>query len=280
MSAIDLPSQPDLTEAEDERDAVSHATALSPRLMFETIHRHGQAELHRPLPALWFSGIAAGVLIGFSILGEALFRANLPDVDWRPMVENLGYTLGFVLVILGRMQLFTENTITTVVPIMLKPKRETLQRTAQLWATVLLANVLGAFLFASFLNFTPVLAKDVSVAMVDLSRHATGFSPQEGFFRGIPAGVLIAALVWMMPSAQSNALALIVVFTWLIAMGDFTHIVAGSVEMAFLIVRNDLTAPDALLGFFLPVLAGNIVGGTFVFTLLTWAQIKPEVQTE
>nr|WP_315899399.1 formate/nitrite transporter family protein [Leisingera aquaemixtae] len=96
--------------------------------------------------------------------------------------------------------------------------------------------------------------------------------------RGIPAGVLIAALVWMLPRANGSELALIVLFTWLIALGDFTHIIAGSVEMAFLMVQGELGLFPAVFRFFLPVLLGNVIGGTAVFTLLTWAQIRPEVK--
>ena len=89
---------------------------------------------------------------------------------------------------------------------------------------------------------------------------------------------MIAALVWMLPGSEHNQVAIIILFTWLIALGDFTHIVAGSVEMAFLAVQGLIGVQQAVFGFFLPVLLGNVVGGTVIFTLLAWAQIKPEVE--
>ncbi|MCK0149499.1 formate/nitrite transporter family protein [Marivita sp. S6314] len=272
------PQSPDLIEKREEEHAVEEAAHLSPRLMFEAIRRSGEEELERPMRALWYSGIAAGILISFSVLGEAVLRAYLPDADWRYIVENAGYTFGFLLVILGRMQLFTENTITTVVPVMIHPTRSAFGRTARLWGIVLIANVIGAFAVAAFFAYGPVLADDVRSAFTDLSYHATGMPAMEGFLRGIPAGVLIAALVWMLPGSEHNQVAIIVLFTWLIALGDFTHIVAGSVEMAFLAVQGLISAPQALFGFFLPVLLGNVVGGTVIFTVLAWAQIKPEVE--
>ncbi len=270
----------DLTQAKEERDAVEEAAWLSPRLIFEAIRRSGEEELKRPASALWFSGIAAGLLISFSVLGEALLRARLPESEWRYIFENAGYSFGFLLVILGRMQLFTENTITTVVPALIAPSREMLRDVGVLWGTVLLANVIGAFVVAIFFAYAPVLEPDVRAAFTDLSHHATGMPWAEGLMRGIPAGVLIAALVWMLPAAHTGQIALIVIFTWLIALGDFTHIVAGSVEMAFLAVQGLISPGAALFGFFLPVLAGNVLGGTVVFTLLAWAQIKPEVERE
>ncbi|MCE8548463.1 formate/nitrite transporter family protein [Ruegeria pomeroyi] len=267
-----------LAEEEKEREAVEEATALSPKLIFEAIRLNGEEELGRPARALWWSGIAAGILISFSVWGEAILRANLPDRDWRYLVENLGYSLGFVLVILGRMQLFTENTITTVVPVVLSPSRNSFLRTGRLWAVVLAANTVGAFVAAGFMVYAPVLSTAVQDAIAALSHHATAMPWHQGLLRGIPAGILIAALVWMLPGADGSALPLIILFTWLIAAGDFTHVIAGSVEMAFLLVSGDLTFVPAVFGFFIPVLLGNIIGGTMVFTLLTWAQIRPEVK--
>ncbi|WP_299695122.1 formate/nitrite transporter family protein [uncultured Tateyamaria sp.] len=279
MSNINTGSQDgDLIDDPTEAKAVEDVAPLSPKLIFEAIRRNGEEELERPDRALWFSGIAAGILISFSVLGEALLRSSLPDADWRYVVENMGYTLGFMLVILGRMQLFTENTITTVAPVLVERSRACLVRTVQLWSIVLVANVVGAFAVATFFAYGPVLSADVAAAFGDLSRHATGMPAMEGLMRGIPAGVLIAALVWMMPTANGNAVALIFLFTWLIALGDFTHIVAGSVEMAYLMVQGELGLGQAVFGFFLPVLAGNIIGGTVIFTLLAWAQIQPEVK--
>ena len=269
---------PALTEKRKEEEALEQAAELSPKLIFEAIRRNGEEELERPSRTLWYSGIAAGILISFSVIGEAILRAKLPDTEWRYIIENAGYTFGFLLVILGRMQLFTENTITTVVPTLINPNASSFGRTGRLWSIVLAANVVGAFAVATFLAYGPVLADDVRQAFTDLSYHATGMPAMEGFLRGIPAGVLIAALVWMMPGSEHNQVAIIVLFTWLIALGDFTHIVAGSVEMAFLAVQGLISFPQATFRFFLPVLLGNVVGGTAIFTILAWAQIKPEVE--
>ena len=269
---------PALTEKRKEEEAVEHAAELSPKLIFEAIRRHGEEELERPSRTLWYSGIAAGILISFSVIGEAILRAKLPDTEWRYIIENAGYTFGFLLVILGRMQLFTENTITTVVPTLINPNASSFGRTGRLWSIVLAANVVGAFAVAIFLAYGPVLADDVRQAFTELSYHATGMPAMEGFLRGIPAGVLIAALVWMMPGSEHNQVAIIVLFTWLIALGDFTHIVAGSVEMAFLAVQGLISIPQETFGFCLPVLFGHVVGGTAIFTILAWAQIKPEVE--
>ncbi|MEO1552226.1 MAG: formate/nitrite transporter family protein [Pseudomonadota bacterium] len=260
--------------------AVTEASRLNARLVYEVIRRDGEEELKRPTRSLIWSGVAAGLLISFSVLGEAVFRAHLPDVEWRFLVENLGYSFGFLLVILGRMQLFTENTITTVLPMLDKQPNNCLRRMVRLWGIVLTANVVGAFFAALFMVVSGTLPAEVFDAVVSLSAHATGFGPLQGFLKAIPAGILIAAIVWMMPGQQGSEVLVIVLFTWLIAAGDFTHIIAGAVEMWVMVLLGDLGAAGALFGFFLPVLAGNVVGGTTVFAALAWGQVRAEVEEE
>lgn len=262
-----------------EKEAVTEAGHMSAKLVYFVVMREGRTELSRPTASLIWSGLAAGLCIGFSVLGESIFRAYLPDAPWRHLLENLGYSLGFLLVILGRMQLFTENTITTVLPLMTDPSTKMGWAVARLWTIVLAANIVGCFIGAAFLAWTPAVPPEVLAAMTELSHHATSAPAFEAFFKAIPAGILIAALVWMLSAGDhGGGFWVILTFTWLIAAGDFAHIVAGSVEMAFLILSGGLGVGPAVLGFFLPVLAGNVVGGTVVFTLLAWGQVKEEVQ--
>lgn len=265
-------------EQAEEEESVSEASRLSARLIYEVVRRDGEDELTRPTSSLIFSGLAAGILIAFSMIGQAVLRAGLPDTEWRLLVDSLGYSFGFLLVILGRMQLFTENTITTVLPLMGKPCRAYFYWVLRLWAIVLAANLVGAFIAAAFLLIFDPLPADVTEAMVEISRHATSNPPFEAFAKALPAGVLIAAIVWMIPTMPHNPLPVILVFTWLIAAGDFTHVIAGSVEMALLLLDGELPVMKAIFAFFLPVLAGNVVGGTAVFTMITWAQVKNEVE--
>lgn len=262
-------------EQEEEKE-VDAASRLSARLIYEVIRRDGADEMTRPVTSLVFSGFAAGILIAFSVIGEAIFQAHLPATEWRPLVESFGYSLGFLLVIKGRMQLFTENTITTVLPLMAKPCKEYIFLTARLWAIVLVANVLGAFVAATFIAHSGAFGDNILGAVKAISEHAVLNPPLEGFAKAVPAGVIVAAIVWMLPTVPHNPFFIIVTFTWLIAAGDFTHIIAGSVEMAYLVVTASISFLECL-AFFVPVLLGNVVGGTAVFTLITWAQVAAEV---
>jgi formate/nitrite transporter FocA (FNT family) len=276
------------SESEEVRDAVDKgksqsvekATALSPRMIHEVIRYDGQEELERPIISLFWSGIAAGVLISFSITGKATFSAYLPDAHWQPLIGNFGYSFGFLLVILGRMQLFTENTIVTVLPVMAKRTMESLVQLLRLWSVVLLANVIGCFIAATAIVYTGVLPPEIAVEVADISRKAMDLPALDSLARGVPAGILIAALVWMLPQASSSSFWVILLFTWLIGVSGFTHIIAGSVEMAHQLVAGQLGVVDAVAGFFLPVLAGNVVGGTLIFAFLAWAQVTDEISDE
>ena len=263
---------------EAEEQSVKDAAALSPKLIYEVIRRDGEEELARTKRSLVWSGIAAGIMISFSVPGEAIFRTYLPDTPYRYLIENVGYSLGFVAVIMGRMQLFTENTITTVLPIMQQRTMGALMSMLRLWGIVLAANVVGAFAIAALFVFTPAIPPEIMVAVEDLSHHATGMGAAQGFWRAIPAGIIVALIVWMLPQADESAFFLILIFTWLIAAGDFTHIVAGSVEMAVLVWMGELTAGPAIFSFFLPVLAGNIIGGTLIFSLVAWGQVRDDIE--
>lgn len=251
----------------------------SSKAIYDVVRRNGEEELERPASSLMWSGIAAGILISFSVLTEAILRSRLPDAPWRFLVENVGYSFGFLLVILGRMQLFTENTITTVLPVVARRNAGQVAAMARLWAIVLGANLIGALIAAAFMAYSGAFSDEVLAIVRDLSLHATGWSAPEALARAVPAGILIAALVWMMPAQTGNDVLLIVLFTWLIAIGDFAHVIAGAVEMWFLILLGDLGAVPAAFSFFVPVLLGNIIGGTAVFTLLAWAQVQAEVDS-
>ncbi len=231
----------------------------------------------RPAVSLWWSGIAAGISISFSALAEALLQMHLPDAPWRPLIASFGYSVGFLMVVLSRQQLFTENTITVVLPIVAQPTRARLMKMMGMWSIVFLANMAGTLIAALFCAFTPVLSPDVLAAMRDIGLNMMQHAWLAMFFRAIGAGFLVAAMVWMLPSATTSQFHVVTLMTWLIALGGFTHIVAGSVEAFLLVVSGDLGLPAMIVHFSIPVLLGNVVGGTALFALLSYAQVMKEI---
>ncbi|NMT64768.1 formate/nitrite transporter family protein [Marinobacter orientalis] len=261
-----------------ERDAVAEHGKLSSLTVYSIIMREGESELQRPKISLWWSGVAAGVGISTSVLVEGIIRSNLGSYHpYLMLIESLGYSFGFVLVILCRLQLFTENTITVVLPVLAQPTRNRFYCTARLWAIVLAANLCGTFITAAIVVHGGILSADTFVAILEISQHLATLTPAETLLRGIPSGFFIAAIVWMLPSAKGSEVLVIVMFTWLIAAGDFTHVIAGSNEIFTLVLTGDMNIFTAMVHHISPVLVGNILGGTCLFAMLAYGQVHEEM---
>jgi formate/nitrite transporter FocA (FNT family) len=251
----------------------------SPRtpVIYEVVRRLGDEEMVRPATSLWWSGVAAGLSISFSLLSQAILQTHLPDASWRPLVSSLGYVVGFVMVVLSRQQLFTENTITVVLPVMAEPTLRNLQNLGRMWAVVLAANMAGTFFAAAISLYTPALTPELRDGMLDISRQLLHQGWFDTVFKGIAAGFLIAAMVWLLPGAENAQFHVVVVMTYVIAAGGFMHIVAGSVEAFMLMLHGELGWWSLLADFFVPVLIGNVIGGTALFALIAYAQVMKEI---
>jgi formate/nitrite transporter FocA (FNT family) len=263
--------------SEREVDEVEERARPRTPIIYEVVRRMGDEEMARPAISLWWSGIAAGISISFSLLAEAILRSHLPDAPWRPLVTGFGYSTGFLMVVLSRQQLFTENTITVVLPVMANPTMKQLWQLARMWAIVFLANMVGTLCAALFCVLTPVLSPDIVDTMRAISQEMMAHSWITMFFRGVGAGFLIAAMVWLLPSAMANQFHVITLMTYLISVGGFKHIVAGSVEAFVLVASGQLGVGAMLVHFTLPVLVGNVIGGTALFALLSYAQVMKEI---
>ncbi|ANT62573.1 transporter (formate/nitrite transporter family protein) [Salipiger sp. CCB-MM3] len=271
------PAQSEAMHRRAEERSVLSASRLSARLIYEVIRRDGEEELNRPSVSLIWSGLAAGILISLSVIAQAVLKAYLPKADWAWLIECFGYSLGFIVVIYGRMQLFTENTITTVMPVVAQRSATCLRKMLRLWGIVLAANVTGATIASAFLLLPGVVPTELADSLLAVARHAVEGTASGNFFRALPAGVLIAALVWVMPGARGESLLIVLAMTWLLAAAGFAHVIAGTVEAGLLVWHGEIGVGHALFRFFLPVLAGNVAGGTAIFTLVTWGQVKNEV---
>lgn len=259
-----------------EEQRIKDKLRLASSTIYEIISREGSAELARPFTSLAWSGLAAGVCICFSMLSMAYFKLYLPDTPYKPLIEAIGYTFGFIIVIMGRMQLFTENTITVMLPLFENPLLRNLSRTLKLWAVVFGANMVGTFAVAFLLSEFRFASPLQMEAILEVCRHAVERDLWHVFMQGIPAGFLIAALVWMLPSSEHNEFFVIFMMTYLIAIGNFSHVVAGSAEAFTLMLQGEISIVHAV-SFIGAAGAGNIIGGTGLFSLIAYAQVKDEI---
>lgn len=265
---------PPVTELrEREVREVEQRTAPRAPIVYEAIRREGEDELQRPLSALAFSGFAAGLSMGFSLIVQGLLRTRLPDSSWRPLIADFGYCTGFLIVILARQQLFTENTLTVILPLLARRRLDTLWRVLRLWLVVLAANVLGAFVVAWAAGNTAVFRPDVRTAFAAIAHEALGASFGTTLLRGIFAGWLIALMVWLLPAAEATRLHVIVILTYIVGLAGLAHIVAGSVEGFYLVTTGAASWTTFCGSFFVPALCGNVVGGVALVAVLNHWQV-------
>ena len=267
----DAPAMPQLTERQEQE--AEDRTNVSALVVHEAIRKDGDEELRRPISALAWSGLAAGLSMGFSFVAEALFRTYIPAVPWRPLITNLGYPLGFLIVIVGRQQLFTENTLTAIIPLLARRNLATFWQVLRLWGVVLAANITGAHIFAWVIGNTPVLHQKFHLALGQLATEAADVSFGNAILRGIFAGWLIAMVVWMLAATDSNRIPIIILMTYIVGLAGLTHIVAGSVEVLFLVMTGAKTWLSFAAGYMLPTLIGNMLGGVALVSALNHAQV-------
>lgn len=246
-------------------------------VLYQAMVLKGEHELKRPAKSLFWSGLAAGIAISSSLIAEGALFQHLPDAPWRDLVTGFGYSVGFVIVILGRLQLFTEHTVVSVVPVVASPGLSNLDRLARLWGIVFLTNELGAFIASVGFAKLGLTSPDLLNAMVDVSRPMLEKDFLSTLLQGIPAGFIIAAVAWMMVAAKTNHFWLIVLLTWVISVGGFAHVVASAAGAYLLALTGNAPPTWPISGFVIPALIGNIIGGSGLFAMLTFAQIKEEI---
>ena len=175
QAAPETSFSPELTPRE-KRDAAHHSSVKA-HVVHEAVRMDGATELERSWSGLATSGLAAGLSMGFSFIAESLLRSKLPDAPWRPLIAKLGYSVGFLIVILGKQQLFTENTLTAVIPVLSRRTWKSVFRMMRLWAIVLAANLAGAHVVAWVLGNTGVFPPPVKEAMNQIAHEAMAVTP-------------------------------------------------------------------------------------------------------
>ncbi|EKS1845788.1 formate/nitrite transporter family protein [Cronobacter muytjensii] len=259
----------------DEEALPSRAMAIH-----EHIRQDGEKEMERDAMALFWSAIAAGLSMGASLLAKGIFHVHLEGIPGGFLLENLGYTFGFIIVIMARQQLFTENTVTAVLPVMHNPTATNVMLLLRLWGVVLLGNIVGTGLAALAFEFMPIFDEATRDAFVKIGMEVMHNTPGEMFANAIISGWIIATMVWMFPSAGAAKIVVIILMTWLIALGNTTHIVVGTVEILYLVFNGTIHWSEFFWPFAMPTLAGNIIGGTFIFALLSHAQIRNDMAAQ
>lgn len=255
--------------------APESGTRLSAEEIHENVLVQAEDEMDRPASDLFWSAITAGLTIGWSFVGGA-YVSTLVAPEHRRAAQAVLYPLGFILVIIGRSQLFTENTLEPVIPVLDKPGGEKLGKMFRLWALVLIGNMIGAVVFALLFAKTSVVSNEVTSQMREMSTRTLEGTFFMQFYHAIYAGWLIALTAWLVSATTYTGaqIALIWMTTAPIAALDFRHSIAGSVEAYFAAGSGLATWMQAVGGFTLPTVLGNIVGGVIFVAMLNHGQVS------
>ena len=179
---------------------------MPPQMLFKIIRQEGEEELDRSLRALSFSALAAGIFVSFSFYFRSIFHMYMYNSPYEQIISSVGYTTGFIIVILGRMHLFTENPITTIVPLLSDWSIAKLLKVLRLWSIVFIFNILGTAIAAAFLSSPHAVSAEVSCALHDVASHVMRLPALDNIIRGIPAGIIIAATHSSQPRAGYNVI--------------------------------------------------------------------------
>lgn len=252
--------------------------AITAHQMFESVRADAKVELERSSVGLAFSGLSAGLNISFSFVAIAAVMHATGSAE-PGLLGAIAYPIGFIIIVLARAQLFSENTLTPVLLVLDHPSRFNLSNTARLWAVVLAFNLLGAWLFAVVLanipspDVVPHVGREWLDAAARASFHGSWTSV---LVRGVFGGWLVALMAWMLHAGEGAVSEIMIVWlaAFLISAAGFAHSVAGATEVLYLAARGIIGYGDWLWRFQLPVTVGNAIGGIVFVSLVNYAQVK------
>lgn len=247
-------------------------TRLNAAEIFASAARVGEDELKRSNAGLAYSGVAAGLGMGLTGLASAAVLAALGNVSGAELIATFFYPVGFIVVIVGRAQLFTENTVFPVILVL--DRRRHLKNTARLWAVVFAANVLGALGFAMLAVLSGALTPDILNGLSHLGQRAAQGSWPHLFWAGVMGGWIIALVAWVVSASRFTIaqVALIWLMTFVVGIAHLAHSIAGSAEILSAVLNGDVTVGRYFFWLSAATL-GNAVGGVGIVSILNYGQV-------
>ncbi|HEX2865711.1 MAG TPA: formate/nitrite transporter family protein [Ignavibacteriales bacterium] len=249
-----------------------------PQKSQKQILRHTQeaalTQLERTNAGLILSGLSAGLDVGFSVLLMAttlsLFKGVFPQPAVDFIVGNM-YPVGFIFVILGRSELFTEHTTLAILPVL--DGISGIKQLLRLWFYVYFSNIVGGAVFSFILSYFADGSHIVKAwALQEISAEMISGSWHESFVSAMLAGWLMGLLAWLVAAARDtiSQLFLIWVITASIGIAGLHHCIAGNVEVLAGLLTEGFSL-QSYLKFIIPATLGNIVGGAVFVGVLKFS---------
>ena len=263
------PHQKKLQEkAKDAKGSKSYSDILS------TVIHEGESMFALKNKTVFLSSIIAGLEIGFSyLLVCALYyflHGSLADATIFKLFSVV-YPVGFIMVIVGKSALFTEQTSILVLPVL--NGQRSIWQLLRVWTDVIMGNVLGGMIFTLFIAFlAPQLNLFTHQTMVDVGSHVLNYSELVLFLSALTAGWLMGLLTWLLSSVINSITSFVLIFmvTAIIGFGGFHHSIVGNIEVFGAYLFSDTISFFDYIKFLLLALLGNGVGGGIVVALLKY----------
>ncbi len=246
--------------------------------ILDELTKTGLDEHMRPWRQLFISAFTAGMEVGFSVLLMGvlytLLSSEVSAVGMR-LIIAMAYPIGFLFVVIGRSELFTEHTDLALLPVL--AGKVGISSLFRLWGTIFSGNLLGGYLIGSMLILIgPSLGIINDEALVHLAEKMVYYQWWVILSSGILAGWLMGLLTWLVGASQetiSRMLAVILV-TVVIGVAGLHHSIVGSIEVfCGIVISPDLSVAD-YLHFQLWATVGNVIGGGVFVGLFKYGQIN------
>jgi formate/nitrite transporter FocA (FNT family) len=284
-------SDEDPGSEEPIRESTDHAASGAPDAGWAVGDRFSSEEIFQRVLAtadeevstgtreLLFSGLAAGFAIVLSFVGHAVVSAYFPE---NTLLGSLLYPIGFIYIILGRYQLYTENTLPPVALVL--ARLASLPLMLRIWLVVLVGNIIGAALGVFVLANSHVLSTAAMSAGADFTRSGLETAWWDVFFKALFAGWLVAGVVWLGHAVRDSIARLLLIYLvfYTIAVAELYHVVTTAADAFFSVFIGNVGLVTVTYEFWLPVLLGNTIGGVFLVALVNYGQTErqrfPEVR--
>ena len=239
--------------------------------------RQAQEELERPAVALLLSGLSAGLDLGFGpflmAVMTTLTAGELPHSVSQILIA-LAYSAGFIFVVMGRSELFTEQTTSAVLPVL--SRRANLRQLLRLWALVLVANLVGATVIAAIIaQVGPRMGAIEISALGEIAARLLSHPWWIMLLSAIAAGWLMGLLAWLVIASRDTVSQIIVVMltTFVIGIAGFHHSIAGTTEVLMGVFASAGPTVADFAPFLLWSVLGNAVGGAVFVAVLKFGHV-------
>jgi formate-nitrite transporter family protein len=249
-----------------------------PEDIYRRTKEEGARRLDRPLLEMISTALAAGFDIVAGIVGFGILTASLESKTGHGpahAVASLGFGIGFVFLVVGRGELFTENFLVPIAGLDHRRSSSWLGL-AKLWTSSPLFNVLGGLVMVLLLTTHRVLPSGTAQSLVKNAQAIHDHGTLTLFVSAIFAGALITAMTWFVEGQESMVVRVVVAWTAgaLLALGAFNHVIVITLELIFGYRFGAQFGWTFILGNFLLAAAGNMVGGLGLVTLNRLTQGK------